>query len=383
MEQLAPQNRQPHVVIIGAGILGASIAFYLSKRPVQLTVLDQAEPGSGASSHSFAWINASAGKEPASYHDLNRRSVDMWDRFARSLHVDVGLRWGGELRWATTHDEAEELREAVAVLQQRGHASRALSEAECYALEPGLRLDRFVLGALSPNDAQVDPARVIHACLQHVQTRGGTVQARTTVMGFSVAQQTNGASRVGAVQTDKGEMPCDVVILAAGLGTTPLARLLDINLPQQHSPGVVVRTNPQPPLFQTLAILNAPAPDTEHPGIHICQRTDGTVMIGEGSQERMASDDSQAHADELLLRAKQYLPALAGARAIPVPVGYRPMPLDGYPVIGFSQAVPNVYLAVMHSGVTLAPLVGECSAIEIVDGVSVELLAPYRLERCG
>ena len=89
----------------------------------------------------------------------------MWDRFARSLAVDVGLRWGGELRWAATPAEAEELRAAVAVLQQRGHHSRLLNEAECQALEPGLRLDRFVLGALSPNDAQVDPARVIRACL--------------------------------------------------------------------------------------------------------------------------------------------------------------------------------------------------------------------------
>ena len=72
---------------------------------------------------------------------------------------------------------------------------------------------------------------------------------------------------------------------------------------------------------------------------------------------------------------------MATARAIPVPVGYRPMPLDGLPVIGFTKVVPNVYLAVMHSGVTLAPLVGELSAIEIMDGVNVELLAPYRLER--
>ena len=68
---------------------------------------------------------------------------------------------------------------------------------------------------------------------------------------------------------------------------------------------------------------------------------------------------------------------------MPVPVGYRPMPLDGYPVLGLSRTVPNVYLAVTHSGVTLAPLVGEYTAIEILDGVSVDLLAPYRVERFG
>ena len=57
------------------------------------------------------------------------------------------------------------------------------------------------------------------------------------------------------------------------------------------------------------------------------------------------------------------------------------MPADGLPVLGFSENVPNLYLAVMHSGVTLAPLVGELSAIEIIDGTKVEMLQPYRPER--
>ena len=114
-------------------------------------------------------------------------------------------------------------------------------------------------------------------------------------------------------------------------------------------------------------------------------------MIGEGNQESLRRDDSQDHAEDLLGRAIHYLPSLAGARAITVPVGYRPMPLDGYPVLGFpaqgspasgsGEAAPNVYIALTHSGVTLAPLIGEVAAIEIVDGVRVEGLAPYRPER--
>ena len=376
--ELSPS--QPRIVVIGAGIVGASIAFRLSYGLNQLTVLDQAELGSGASSHSFAWINASAGKEPASYHDLNRRSVDMWDRFARQLQTDVGLRWGGELRWATTADAAAVLRRDVAVLQQRGHNSRVLSEAECRQLEPGLQFEDFVVGAFSPNDGVVEPHKVIQACLQQVRARGGQLKSHTTITGFAVEAQ-DGQSRVTAVQTPAGPLPCDSVVLAAGLGTTQLAALLDINFPQQDSPGVVVHTDPQAPALKSTAVLNMPPLDATRPGIHVCQRTDGTVLIGEGSQESLARDDSQAHADELLARAAHYLPALAGARAIPVPVGYRPIPLDGLPVLGFTKEVPNVYLAVMHSGVTLAPLVGEFSAIEIVDGVNVELFAPYRLDR--
>ena len=78
-------------------------------------------------------------------------------------------------------------------------------------------------------------------------------------------------------------------------------------------------------------------------------------MIGEGDQESLAEDDTQTHADDLLARACRYLPGLVGAQAVPVPVGWRPMPLDGYPVMGFASEAPNLYVALTHSGVTLAP----------------------------
>ena len=57
------------------------------------------------------------------------------------------------------------------------------------------------------------------------------------------------------------------------------------------------------------------------------------------------------------------------------------MPRDGFPVIGFSGSAPNVYIALMHSGVTLAPLTAELAAMEIVDGARVDALAPYRPDR--
>jgi len=57
------------------------------------------------------------------------------------------------------------------------------------------------------------------------------------------------------------------------------------------------------------------------------------------------------------------------------------MPQDGLPVLGFSEGAPDVYVAVMHSGVTLAPLVGRLVASEILDGLSIELLEPYRVSR--
>jgi len=99
-------NQKPHVVVIGAGILGASIAFHLSLRGAQVTVVDAGQPGHGTTRVSFAWLNAYS-KNPYHYHDLNRRSLDMWPRFAHRLAqaqdvTQVRLTWGGELRWAAT-----------------------------------------------------------------------------------------------------------------------------------------------------------------------------------------------------------------------------------------------------------------------------------------
>jgi glycine/D-amino acid oxidase-like deaminating enzyme len=227
-------------------------------------------------------------------------------------------------------------------------------------------------------EGQVDPQRVVDACVKRIHELGGVAQDNTTLSGLSLSRNGN---RAQSVQTSQGDIPCDVVVLAAGVDTTALAAMAGVNIPQEESPGVVMRTDPRPKLLRSVPVVYAPPIDASHQEIHLRQTSDGTVMIGEGSQESLSRDDSQSHANDLLARATHYLPALAGAKAVPVPVGYRPMPLDGYPVLGFAEAAPNVYVALTHSGVTLAPLIGELAAIEIVDGARVEVLKDYRPER--
>jgi glycine/D-amino acid oxidase-like deaminating enzyme len=368
------------VVVVGAGIVGASIAYHLARRQVAVTVLERHRPGAGASSHSFAWINAFS-KEPYPYHDLNRRAMEVWHRFAQSLQADVGLHWGGDLRWVHTAADAEALRQHIQHLQAWGYPNRLISAAELQQLEPGLVPGPVSAASIGPIDGHVEPATVITACLQQARAQGTVVHVDTPVCGLRLAANGSTVRRVQAVETAQGEIACDAVVLAAGTETTALAAMAGLHIPQEESPGVVVRTDPRPRVLQNVSVLYMPPMDTAHPEIHLRQLADGTLQIGEGSQESLARDDSQAHADDLLARATHYLPALAGARAVPVPVGYRPMPRDGFPVLGYPEPVPNLYLALMHSGVTLAPLVGELAAMEIVDGARVHILDAYRPER--
>ena len=373
------------VVVIGAGILGAAIAWRVAARGRRVTLIDKSEPGGGASSHSFAWINAGA-KEPIGYHNLNRRSLEMWPRFAAALGDDgdpgnVGLRWGGKAAWERAPDAAAALIARVRQLQSWGYPTRLIDAAELAELEPALDIgpaSAVIAAEYSANEGQVEPQLVVDAALRRLSELGAGVMAGAAVTGF-VSDGDGGGNRIVAVRTTAGEVAADVVVLAAGTDTTALAALAGVSVPQAESPGVVIRTTPRPRLLHNVPIVYAPPLGDGRREIHMRQCADGRLMIGEGDQESLAEDDSQAHADDLLARAAEYLPGLAGAAAIPVPVGWRPMPLDGYPVLGFAGEAPNLYVALTHSGVTLAPALSELAALEICDGARADaVLGAYR-----
>ena len=368
-------RKQLNVTVVGAGVVGSAIAYSLAKHGASVTVIDRGRPGGGATSHSFAWINATA-KHPVSYHDFNRRSLGMWDRFAKDLDTDVGLRWGGQMEWAATADGAAELESRAAQLQAWGYPCQMLDGAQMARLEPGLTPGQVTAAIYCELDGMVEPTVAAEACIRAAAKHGASVSLETEVTGLKI----NAGS--ATIVAGGGEIAADVVVLAGGVDNTRLAAMAGITIPQQNSPGVVIRTNPiAQPLLSNVSVVYAPPLEPGRPEIHLRQCLDGSAMIGEGSQESLARNDTQSHADELLARAAEYVPGLKGASAVPVPVGYRPMPLDGFPVIGFSPKAPNVYLALTHSGVTLAPMMAQMATIEIIDGANVELLADYRPSR--
>ena len=371
----ANSRKQPSVTVVGAGIVGSAIAYTLARRGAAVTVIDKGRPGGGATSHSFAWINATA-KHPVSYHNFNRRSLGMWEQFAKGLDVDVGLRWGGQMEWAATAEGAAELKSRADQLQAWGYPCRMLNAAQAAQLEPALSLGNVTAAIYCELDGIVEPTLAAEACIRAAARHGTTVKLETEFTGLE-----SDSSSVSVVAGGES-IASDVVVLAGGLDNTPLAAMAGIAIPQQDSPGVVIRTNPiAQPLLANVSVIYAPPLEPGRPEIHLRQCLDGSAMIGEGSQESLARDDSQGHADELLARAAEYVPALKGSSAVPVPVGYRPMPLDGFPVLGYSPKAPNVYLALTHSGVTLAPLMAQLAAMEIADGADVDLLSDYRPSR--
>ena len=362
------------VAVIGAGIVGASVAFHLSQHGAKVSVFDKNMPGSGASDHSFAWLNAFS-KQPRHYYDLNYRSMDRWSRFAQQLNDDIGLRWGGNVTYCSDPDEGRRLASESERLNSWGYSARLISPEELSTLEPNLKIGPFHTGIYTPEEGHVVPVKVVEACVRKIQEAGGKAYLNTFV--DSITQSGDKAF----LHVDDQKMEFDQVVIAAGIDSTKLANSAGINLPQRRSPGVVIKTKPLPPFIHNLATLYLPPVSKEEKEIHIRQDVDGVVMIGAGDQESETEDDSQAHADELIQRAALYFDQLSDVEAIRIPVGLRPMPEDDLPVIGFSPGHSHIYLTLMHSGVTLAPLVGALAALEIVTGIPIGDLDPYRPDR--
>ncbi|MEZ5098515.1 MAG: FAD-dependent oxidoreductase [Thermoleophilia bacterium] len=172
-----------HVVVIGAGVIGASTALRLAQRGVRVTVVDAGRVGGGTSATSFAWIGAS---HPAlgPYLDLNVRGVAAWHALAAELGGPPWLSLPGCLTWSDDPAEQSRLGARVPELVAAGYAARVLERAEAQALEPHVDLGRTRTACLYPDEGWVDAPAMARAVLAVAAGLGATVYEDARVTGL-------------------------------------------------------------------------------------------------------------------------------------------------------------------------------------------------------
>jgi glycine/D-amino acid oxidase-like deaminating enzyme len=350
----------PRIVVVGAGIVGASIAYHLARRGAVVTVVDRGQPAREATEKSFAWINATWGN-PEPYFRLRFLSMQEWRRLEDELAGALGVAWQGCLIWDLADHEFEDFCRRHAAW---GYDVRLVERAEIAALEPGL-IAPPARAAYAAGDATVEPVAATTALLAAAEKSGAAIRLDTEVTDL----QTGGGGV--RVDTSAGAIDADFCVLAAGVGSPGLCARVGVALPMRSSPGLLVQTKPAPPLLRHVI---------EAPGLHMKQER-GRIVAGEDFGGGPAPNDLTAEGRRLISRVKQRVRGADDLIIERVTVGLRPMPEDGMPVVGFAPDVPRLYVATMHSGITLAPAIGRFATMEILDGVRIELLAPYRPER--
>jgi glycine/D-amino acid oxidase-like deaminating enzyme len=290
-----------------------------------------------------------------------------WRRLEKDLGGALRVQWGGSVEWYPAGSKADRLRADLRRHQEWGYGVRAADEAELRRLVPGLLPGPVAAGSFSDGEGAVDPAHAVAVLLTAAKRFGASVHHPCAITRLDVD-----GGRVQRVHTSTGSLEADVLVLAAGVDTPELAALLGVTVPLKDAPGVLAHTVPLPRHLERVTLA---------PGAHVTQRFSGRVVTGSDFGGSPAAEELAGQGQSLLREAARFLPFLEGATVEQVTVGFRVMPKDELPIVGFAGGCPNLYIAAMHSGVTLAPLVGQLAATEILEGTPVESLRPFRLSR--
>jgi glycine/D-amino acid oxidase-like deaminating enzyme len=354
-------NSSPRIIVVGAGIIGASIAWHLNRAGASVTVVGASGAGGVATPNSFAWINASWGN-PEPYFRLRTRSMAEWRRLAEAV-PGIQLAQSGGLRWDLPTDEME----AYALQHGSwGYGIRRIDRAEIAQIEPHLA-DPPATALHVIEEGAAEPRGAAQALLADAERSGARLQLNSAVLALHQE-----GSRISGVVTDAGLIEADEVVLAAGGNTAELASMAGVRVPLSTPPGILVYTRPHARLINSVLVSF---------GLELRQTADGRVVASADFGTAEQARGAEVVASELFAKAKAML---KGADELTFDfdlIGYRPMPSDGFPIIGRAQGRDGIYVAVTHSGITLAPAIGMFVADEILRGHREPLLAPYRLAR--
>jgi len=301
------------------------------------------------------------------YFTLNLLGIQAW----RELHAELGsalpVTWGGTVEWTSSAEQAARQAEAVRRFQAWGYPIHLIDRQRLRALEKNIVPGDVTSIAHAEIEGSADPVLATEAILARATRAGAQVRYPVEVVGLDMQ---NG--RLRAVKTSAGQVEADVLVVACGTDTPRVAAMAGLTVPLTRSPGVLVHTTPQPRVIDRIMLS---------PIGNIKQKVNGRIVTGLDFGPAAVETTSREHGEQFLERMSAVLPQLAGAELDKVTLGLRPLPKDGHPIIGFPEGRRDIYLTVMHSGITLGPLIGRLAATEILDGVQVDPLAPYRLER--
>lgn len=354
-----------NVVIVGAGIIGRSVAWRLAAGGAQVTVVDP-DPGQAAAQVAAGMLapvtEAHYGEEVLL--DFTRTSALAWPRFARDLHDATGIDPGyvecGTVAVARDTDDLAALDDLHHYQLELGLASERLTSREVRRLEPAL--GPAVRGGLHvADDHQVDPRRALVALAAAGKDLG-------------VAERTAACTAVtagGVDLDDGGHLDADEVVVAAGWAAATL-----VDVPVRPVKGQILR-------LRASGRAVGPRRVVRGLDVYVTPRPDGEIVVG-ATQEDVGEDwaVTAGAVHDLLHAAWELLPGVAEAELVECAVGFRPATPDNRPVIG---RVDGTIVATGHhrNGVLLAPVTADLVAAAVLGDADFDAQHPLAPQRFG
>jgi sarcosine oxidase, subunit beta len=376
------------VLVVGAGVIGAAIAFHLTRLGAgSVTVLDRDFAGAGMSSRSSALVRMHYTFAPEV--DLAVRSDAMFDAWPELTGRPACVRRTGFVRIVHA-EEADRLRANVAMQREHGAKAEVVDSAELARLAPGLRTDDVEWAAWEPYGGYGDGSIVAGDLLAGARERGAGYLPGTRALELITDGNGTGGDRITGVRAADGPYFAGTVVLAAGVWSPPLLASAGIDLPietELHHVAVLSPGRGQDGAAVGVACIDSTTQTYFRP------EAAGTLtLVGSFTGPRGADPDgvpATAGPDELaelVGSAAHRVPALAEAGIARGITGVYDMTPDARPMLGEVPGRPGLVLAAGFSGMgfKISPAVGEAVAELIVSGAASHVdLAAFRPGRFG
>jgi len=381
------------VVVIGGGVIGSSIAYYLSKQGVSVILLEKRGIclGTSGACDGLCFVQT---KKPGIISKMALESFKEFEKLNKSLPHPIYYQRKGGLVLIENEFERKIMEEFVSRQREHGIDIRLIDLEEAKKYCP-LISDDLAGATYSPLDGQVDPIHLNIAFLEGIRMFGNEVIFRSEVEKIVVENKS-----VKEVRTKNGlRVKTDIVVNAAGVESPLIGKMVGINIPVKPKRGQLLVTEKLPPLIK-VPILNAKyicvklnpevLKDMDEKmkrmgvGLVVEQTEAGTILIGStreyvGFNKNVTFDGMKLMARNLL----RYLPKLGTFNIIRAFAGLRPSTPDGYPILGPTKKVEGFIVATGHEGdgIALSPITGKLISEIIIRGKSsipIDLFSPDR-----
>ncbi|MGH1416963.1 MAG: NAD(P)/FAD-dependent oxidoreductase [Pelagimonas sp.] len=349
-------------IIIGAGIVGASLGYHLSKFGIETTLIDAAAPGAGATGQSFSWINANYAATPE-YFALRMQGLAAYDELSADLGAEFGFRKCGSLYYGATEAELTKMYQQ---LRRQNYPVELIGKSRFMQLEP-LVAEAPDICVYSPIEGALDPVPATNAFLKRAVKSGSKL-----LLGCEFLDFLRDGKKISGINTTFGTLSADVVVVAAGVNSGAILSGANVHLPMDNGQGVIVHTEPVKRCIEHLIMAH---------GVHVRQELDGRLIAGEKFSGGLDPKNPTRLAAVIEERLRTLLPSIEGISIRQIMTGTRPMPADGFPAVGYVTECEDLYVATTHSGITLAPIIGKLVADEIANGNRADLLKPFGPDR--
>ncbi len=236
-----PLPKSVDVVVIGAGVIGISTAWFLSERGCSVLVCEKGRVAGEQSSRNWGWIRQQG--RDADELPIMIESLRAWEQLSTAVDEDIGFSRSGVLYLAATEAQLASLERWLELARTHQLDTRLLSTAEVDALvddKPG----QWLGGLYTASDGRAEPFRAVPALARALRSRGVAVREQCAVRTVE-----SSAGRVSAVVTEQGRVDAGAVVCCGGAWSSLFLGNLGVRLPQLSVLATVARTAPAPNVF--------------------------------------------------------------------------------------------------------------------------------------